>query len=90
MHTVVLYTRQGCHLCEDVQALLAQLGVRPQLIDIDAHSELREKYHEWVPVIEINGRVRFKGIVNEVLLARELREPIDGAAAAESRSGESN
>jgi len=75
MRSVVLYTRSGCHLCDDARDLLARLGVRPTILDIDADPELREQFHVWVPVIEIDGKVRFRGIVNEILLTRELRSP---------------
>jgi glutaredoxin len=68
----VLYTRHGCHLCDDAQALLVQHGLRPQLVDIDADPRLRQMFHECVPVVEINGKVRFRGRINEVLLARLL------------------
>lgn len=72
MPTVKLYTRTGCHLCEDAEALLVRYGLQPQLVDIDADSALRERYNECVPVVEINGRERFRGCVNEMLLARLL------------------
>jgi glutaredoxin len=72
MKLVVLYTRQGCHLCDDALALLAQLGVRPQVVDIDSDPLLVEQFHLWVPVIAIDGKVRFRGQINETLLAREL------------------
>lgn len=72
MPSVTLYTRQGCHLCDDAHALLVRHGLRPQLVDIDADPALRERYSECVPVVEINGRERFRGRINEVLLARLL------------------
>jgi glutaredoxin len=72
MPRVKLYTRQGCHLCDDARALLMKYGLHPELIDIDADPELRQRYTACVPVVEINGRERFRGRVNEVLLARLL------------------
>ena len=72
--TVKLYTRAGCHLCEEAEALLVQHGLRPMLVDIDADPELRARYNECVPVIEIDGKERFRGRVNEVLLKRILAE----------------
>jgi glutaredoxin len=72
MADVVLYTRRGCHLCEDAQAVLVRHGVRPQLVDIDANPALRDRYNECVPVVEIDGRERFRGQINEVLLRRLL------------------
>jgi len=69
---VILYTRIGCHLCDDALALLRRHGLAPREIDIDADPELRAKFNECVPVVEINGRVRFRGIVDERLLRRLL------------------
>ena len=70
IHDVVLYTRQGCHLCHDAEQLLAGYGVRPRLIDIDQNPDLRARFDACVPVVEINGRIRFRGRVDEVLLRR--------------------
>jgi len=72
MPSATLYTRQGCHLCDDALAVLQRHGVSPRLVDIDADPALRERYNECVPVVEINGKERFRGRVNEVLLARIL------------------
>jgi glutaredoxin len=69
---VILYTRQGCHLCDDALALLKRHGLAPREIDIDADPELRAKYDVCVPVVEIDGRVRFRGRVDERLLRRLL------------------
>jgi glutaredoxin len=71
---VKLYTRDGCHLCEDAHQLLRRYGLVPQLVDIDAVPQLRERYDCCVPVVEIDGKVRFRGRVNEVLLRRLLRK----------------
>ena len=72
MPDVILYTRRGCHLCDDAFAVLTRHGLRPRLVDIDAHADLRDRYNECVPVVEIDGRERFRGRINEVLLRRLL------------------
>jgi glutaredoxin len=72
-HDVVLYTRPGCHLCEEAAEVLSRYGLSPRLIDIDGQPELREKFDTCVPVVEIDGRVRFRGRVDEVLMRRLLR-----------------
>ena len=72
MSDVILYTRRGCHLCDDALALLTRHGIVPKLIDIDANAEFRERYNECIPVVEINGQERFRGRINEVLLKRLL------------------
>ncbi len=81
---VVMYTRDGCHLCEDAWALLrreqARHGFTLEAVDVDADAALRERYGTEVPVVEVNGKVRFRGVVNLHLLTRLLR--------AEARLGE--
>lgn len=72
MH-VVIYTRNGCHLCEEAEALLIAQGIAPLLIDVDADEVLRERFNECVPVVEIDGKIRFRGRVDPVLLKRLLR-----------------
>lgn len=69
---VVLYTRAGCCLCEDAHKLLEKRGLSPKIIDIDADPTLRDKFTTCVPVVEIDGVVRFRGKVNEILLKRLL------------------
>lgn len=78
----VLYTRTGCHLCELAWDLLqtaqAQHGFHLDLIDVDTDDDLARKHGEWVPVITVNGKVRFKGKINPVLLLRILEKKPPG------------
>lgn len=70
---VVLYTREGCHLCDQAKDTLLQYARwLPALeeTDIDADPALVERFATCIPVVEIDGRVRFRGAVNEVLLRR--------------------
>lgn len=69
---VVLYSRPGCHLCDEAHELLARYGMSPELIDIDQDSNLREQYSGCVPVVVIDGKERFRGRINEFLLRRLL------------------
>jgi glutaredoxin len=69
---VILYTRRGCHLCDDAYALLKKYGLDAELIDIDTNAELVRRYNTCVPVVVINGKERFRGRINEVLLRRLL------------------
>jgi glutaredoxin len=69
---VILYTRQGCHLCDQASELLRAHGLTAQLIDIDSDPQLLAQYDCCVPVVAIDGKVRFRGRVNEVLLRRLL------------------
>lgn len=70
---VVLYTRQDCHLCDQAKdTLLLYRAYLPRIeeIDVDADPNLAERFGTCVPVVEIDGTVRFRGEVNEVLLRR--------------------
>ncbi len=72
-HDVLLYTRAGCHLCDEAQALLQRYGMEPKLIDIDQDAELQQRYNVWVPVVVIDGQERFRGRIDERLLRRILK-----------------
>ncbi len=73
---IVMYTRQGCHLCEQAWQLLERAqkryGFSLQQIDVDDDPQLVRDYGECVPVVMIDGKVRFRGVVNRVLLERLL------------------
>jgi glutaredoxin len=69
---VVLYTREGCHLCEEALAILASHGLNPTIRDIDTDPELHRRFTDCVPVVEIDGRERFRGRISPVLLRRQL------------------
>ncbi len=43
-----------------------------EVVDIDTNPELVAAHGNWVPVIAINGVVRFRGRINEVLFTRVL------------------
>lgn len=64
MHDVVVYSREGCHLCDVVKETLQRLEGKADFqwrdVDIDGDAELREKYNEEVPVVTIDGRKAFK------------------------------
>src|SRR5262245_43445484 len=87
---VVMYTRQGCHLCEEAWGQLEEArkrhGFALRSVDIDADPELVQRFTDCVPVVEINGRVRFRGRINPVLFRRMLHGGSD-AAGSVSPSG---
>jgi glutaredoxin len=68
----ILYTRQGCCLCNEAKKMLEAHGLAVEEIDIDADPKLRDRYNECVPVVVIDGRERFRGRVDERLLKRLL------------------
>lgn len=56
---VVVYTRAGCHLCDDaigvVAAVCGDAGVAWRTVDVDADPQLVEAYGEYVPVVTVDG-----------------------------------
>jgi len=56
---VVIYSRPGCHLCDDAKAAILSAGCSDQFvleeIDIESDEELLTKYKYDIPVIAING-----------------------------------
>ncbi len=69
----VLYIRSECPLCDEaVRTLKPYRPYLPRIakVDVDNDSELKERFGTCVPVLELDGRVRFRGHVNETLLRR--------------------
>ena len=64
MPLVTLYTRAGCHLCDDAKRVLADARRRADFhyeeIDIDRDPQLVRRYNDEVPVIAIDGVKAFK------------------------------
>ncbi len=75
----VFYTRRGCHLCDAAWRIVAEAqrrhGFALDAVDVDAAPELAARYGDCVPVVTVNGRLRFRGAVNRVLLQRLLDAP---------------
>lgn len=73
----VLYTRQGCHLCDEAWQLLQKeqkhWHFRLDKCDIDEDSSLTAQFGEQIPVVKVNGEVRFWGKINPILLSRLLQ-----------------
>jgi glutaredoxin len=59
MNTVTLFTRVGCHLCEEAERVLegerAATPFRLELVDIDRDPELVRRYGVRVPVVAVDG-----------------------------------
>lgn len=74
---VTVYTRQECCCCHKALDVLAKYSRKHNLaieeVDIDDDPALVEAYGLMVPVVAIDGKVRFKGVVNPVLLERLLK-----------------
>lgn len=60
MTTVTIYSRHGCHLCEDAESALEslreELNFEIEVIYIEDDAELIRLYSDQVPVIHIDGQ----------------------------------
>ncbi|NCX98674.1 MAG: glutaredoxin family protein [Planctomycetia bacterium] len=71
---ILLYTRRGCHLCEEAEDLLTAHGVPAALVDVDESPEAAARYDLRVPVLEIDGQVVLEGRFQERQLAAVLAD----------------
>ncbi len=71
---VTVYSRAQCSCCHKAIDVLepyrAKHGFTIEVVDIDTDPALVAAYGLEIPVVVIDGKVRFKGIVNPVLLER--------------------
>jgi glutaredoxin len=59
-------------LCDEAAATLARHGLAFEVVDVDTDPALRRRYDECVPVVVIDGKERFRGRIDELLLRRLL------------------
>jgi glutaredoxin len=80
MKRVALFTREGCHLCDEALDVLERVRRRHPfelvIIDLDheAPPEKRSAYDWEVPVVELEGRKIMKYHVDEARLVRLLED----------------
>jgi predicted thioredoxin/glutaredoxin len=64
---VILYTRDGCHLCEEAQVLLDEWGVAYE-------TAWDDRYVLRIPVVELDGAVVAEAPIDPRALRRALRK----------------
>jgi glutaredoxin len=73
---VTLYSRPGCHLCDDARAVIARvcadLGEEYVEVSIDDHPELQQRFGEEIPVTLVDGRQHDFWRVDETRLRTAL------------------
>jgi hypothetical protein len=87
---IVLYTRAGCHLCDETRTMLQSLledragrGQRTATVrerDIAADPELERAWFTSIPVLEAGGR-RLELATSPAAIRRFLAEALDGVMA---------
>lgn len=74
---VTLYTRAGCHLCDDARAVLLSERVRTPFeleeVDIETSDGLVAEYGVRIPVVALDGVEVFEYTVDPAALATMLR-----------------
>lgn len=77
---VTLYTRPGCHLCEEAKAamapLLREFGAILREVNVDEDIVLKERYGEDTPVIFIGPRKAAKHRVDLTQFRRQLQDAV--------------
>ncbi len=75
---VTLYTRPGCHLCEEAKTaiapLLREFGAQLREVNIEKDAVLEQRYGWDIPVIFIGSRKAAKHRVQVEQFRRQLRE----------------
>jgi glutaredoxin len=75
---VTLYTRPGCHLCDEARMvmtpLLREFGATLREVDIDQDPALRERYANDVPVIFLGPRKLAEHRLDPVQFRRQLEQ----------------
>jgi hypothetical protein len=92
---ITLYSRPGCHLCEDtrevLEALLAQRASRgldaPRLVErsIDDDEDLHRRYAFVIPVVAIGGR-ELELAITPSTVSRFLAEALDDVPQARANA----
>jgi len=79
MIVLTLYSRPGCHLCDDMKAIVERVArtATPspsiEVIDISSDAALESRYGLEIPVLLINGKKAAKYRVTEEGLRRMLK-----------------
>ncbi|MCU1383573.1 MAG: glutaredoxin [Acidobacteria bacterium] len=76
--TITLYSRPGCHLCDEMKAVLQRVAdsmtppITVEEVDISTDSALEALYGLEIPVLVVDGRKVAKFRVTEGELTRVL------------------
>jgi len=73
---LILYTRAGCHLCDEAKDALApvlqEFGVSLKEVDVDTDPVLAARYGEQVPMLMLDGRKLAKYHIDAAQVRRAL------------------
>jgi glutaredoxin len=69
---LVLYSRPGCHLCDEARVALERVGEPFDEVDIESDDELLKRYLERIPVVVLDGQELYDFFVDEQDLRRRV------------------
>jgi glutaredoxin len=76
VRTVTLYSRPGCHLCDDAREVLERVRARAPFtleeVDIETDDALHARYLERIPVVALDGEELFDYFVDETALVGRI------------------
>ena len=79
MKRVTVYHAPGCHLCTRALEIVDEVrGGTPfelELVDIEGDAKLEQRYREFLPVIEVDGKRAFTYVVTPDGLRAALERP---------------
>ncbi len=88
MIALTIYSRPGCHLCDDMKAVVERVAlalIPPatiDVIDISSDPDLESRYGVEIPVLLVNGKKAAKYRVSEEELVRMLNARMGSAGGA--------
>jgi glutaredoxin len=62
---LVLYGRDGCHLCDEARVVLERIGHPFEEVDIETDDRLLRRYLERIPVVALDGVELYDFFVDE-------------------------
>ena len=87
MIALTIYTRPGCHLCQEMKVIVERVvrdtrtPARIEEIDIANDADLEARYALEIPVLLVNGKKAAKYRISE----KELTRILDSRAGEEER-----
>ncbi|MDA8234632.1 MAG: glutaredoxin family protein [Clostridia bacterium] len=73
---ITIYSKDECSLCDKAKAIVEKVAqdypLEIEMFDITTDPVIFEKYKYQIPVIAINGEIKFISKVSEFWLRREL------------------
>jgi hypothetical protein len=88
--SVRFFSRVNCPLCDEAMDLLEEYSCwMPEIefVNIADNPLLEEQHGESIPVVEIDGQIRFRGRIDRVLLQRLIDSRRRGRGAGHSEQG---